>query len=173
MKTLGKIFDVFEEVLIIVMLGYMAIMNFLNVVFRYCFSASFSFTEELTVTVFVWVTMFGVAAGFKKCAHLGMSFIVDQFHGKAKAMFFAFSILCSLAFAAVLLVYGIEMVQGQMMMGSTTPVLQMPQYVQGLSIPVGAVFIVIRLIQSGVTGVSALWNEGKESKESNEGGTVA
>lgn len=167
MKLLGKMFDYFEETIIILMMAYMAIMNFLNVVFRYCFSNSFSFTEELTVTVFVWVTMLGIAAGFKRNAHLGMSFIVDLFHGKAKAMFVLFSVICSLTFMSLLLYHGIVMVQGQITMGSTTPVLRMPQYVQGLSMPVGAAFVIIRIIQTGVLQVKTLWNEDQQ------GGTEA
>lgn len=167
MKLLGKILDYFEESLIILMMVYMAIMNFLNVVFRYCFSSSFSFTEELTVTVFVWVTMLGIAAGFKKYAHLGMSFVVDLFHGKAKAMFALFGVICSLVFIVLVFFYGIEMVQGQITMGATTPVLRMPQAVQGLSMPVGAAFIIIRILQAGIKQVKGLWNEDKQ------GGTQA
>lgn len=167
MKLLGKILDYFEESLIILMMAYMAIMNFLNVVFRYCFASSFSFTEELTVTVFVWVTMLGVAAGFKRYSHLGMSFVVDLFHGKVRALFALFGAVCSLIFMVVVLIYGIEMVQGQISMGATTPVLQMPQAVQGLSMPVGAAFVIIRILQACFFEVKRLWNEDKE------GGTQA
>ncbi|WMI81776.1 TRAP transporter small permease [Anaerotignum sp. MB30-C6] len=167
MKLLGKILDYFEESLIILMMAYMAIMNFLNVVFRYCFASSFSFTEELTVTVFVWVTMLGIAAGFKRYAHLGMSFVVDLFHGKAKAMFALFGVICSLVFMVFVFYFGIEMVQGQINMGSTTPVLRMPQAVQGLSMPVGAIFIIIRILQAGFLQVKGLWNEDEQ------GGTQA
>ena len=159
MKSVGKFLDYFEEVLIILMMAYMAIMNFLNVVFRYCFSSSFSFTEELTVTVFVWVTMLGIAVGFKRNAHLGMSFVVDLFHGKGKAMFVIFNGLCSLLFMGLLFYYGIEMVQGQITMESTTPVLRMPQYVQGLSMPVGAFFVIIHILQATYKQAKELWFE--------------
>lgn len=165
MRLLGKIFDRFEETLIIVMLGYMAIMNFVNVVCRYCFANSFSFTEELTVTVFVWITMLGVAAGFKRNAHLGMSFVVDLFRGKTKAILVLFSVLCSLTFMALACYYGFVMVQGQITMGATTPVLRMPQYVQGLSIPIGAIFVIVRILQTGSKMVKDLWNEGESGGE--------
>lgn len=165
MKLLGRIFDYIEETLIIIMLAYMAIMNFLNVVFRHCFSQSFSFTEELTITVFVWVTMLGVAAGFKRYAHLGMSFVVDLFHGKAKALFALFGVICSLGFMVLVFWFGIVMVQGQITMGSTTPVMGLPQYVQGLSMPVGAAFVIVRIIQAGVKQVRELWNEDVTTKQ--------
>lgn len=160
MKMLGKIYTFFEEGLIIIMLSYMAIMNFLNVVFRYLFASSFSFTEELTVTVFVWVTMMGVAAGFKRSAHLGMSFVVDFFHGKARALFAAFAVICSLIFMCLVFYYGIVMVQHQINMGATTPILRMPQAVQGLSMPVGAAFVIVRIIEAGIKTVRDYWKEG-------------
>jgi len=77
LNIIDKIINHIEEILIVIMMAYMTIMNFINVLGRYVFSASFSFTEELTVTVFVWVTMLGIALGFKRNVHLGMSFVVD------------------------------------------------------------------------------------------------
>ena len=158
LKYVFKIINNFEEYLIVIMMAYMTIMNFLNVAFRYVASTSFSFTEELTVTVFVWVTMLGIAVGFKRNAHLGMSFFVDKFQGKAKAVLVLLSGVMSFVFMAILLVYGIEMVQGQAEMGSTTPVLGMPQTVQGLSIPVGAFFVLIHIIEANYVELKKILN---------------
>lgn len=161
MKLIMKIIDNIEEYIIVLIMAYMTIMNFVNVLARYVFSASFSFTEELTVTAFVWVTMLGIAIGFKRNAHLGMSFVVDHFHGKAKAAFVLLSAVMSFLFMGVLLVYGMEMVEGQITMGSTTPVLGMPQYVQGLSIPVGAFFVLIHVIEANYAELKRLLQEDK------------
>lgn len=162
MKFLGKILNSFEEIIIIIMMAYMSIMNFLNVVYRYCFSKSFSFTEELTVIVFVWVTMLGIAVAFKRNAHLGMSFIVDQFHGKAKAAFVILSGVCSLIFMGLVLFYGIQMVQGQIAMGATTPVMGLPRQIQGLSMPVGAFFVIIHILEATFLLAKDLWTDKKE-----------
>ncbi len=162
MKLLFKIIDNFEEYAIVAMMAYMTIMNFLNVAFRYVASTSFSFTEELTVTVFVWVTMFGIAVGFKRNAHLGMSFFVDKFHGKAKMVLVLISGVMCFLFMGILLIYGIEMVQGQAEMGGTTPVLGMPQTVQGLSIPVGAFFVLIHIIEANYVELKKIMKADQE-----------
>ncbi len=156
-----KIINNIEEYAIVVMMAYMTIMNFVNVLARYLFSASFSFTEELTVTVFVWVTMLGIAIGFKRNAHLGMSFVVDQFKGKSRAMFVLLSAIMCFLFMGVLLIFGVEMIQGQMEMGSTTPVLGMPQYIQGMSIPVGAFFVLIHIIEANYVELKRILDEEK------------
>ena len=161
-KAFLKGLDYLEEGMIVLLFAFMAIMNFINVVSRYCFSNSFSFTEELTVMAFVWVTMFGVAAGYKRCAHLGMSYIVERFPKKGQAIFALFSMICSLVMIAVLIQYGILMVQGQIQLGARTPALKLPSCLQGLSIPVCGVFIAIRTLQSGFSEFFRLRKEGAE-----------
>lgn len=163
LKALLRGLDYVEETLIVVLLAFMSIMNFLNVLFRYCFSSSFSFTEELTVMAFVWVTMLGVATGYKRCAHLGMSFIVDQFPKKGQALFMVFSTVCSVAMIALLIKYGIDMVAGQIMLGAKTPALRLPAAMQGLSIPVGGAFMLIRTLEAGIRETVKLWKGGDEA----------
>ena len=154
--------DWIEEGAIVLLSAFMAIMNFINVVSRYCFSNSFSFTEELTVMAFVWVTMLGVAAGYKRCAHLGMSYVVEQFPKKGQAIFALFSMICSLVMIILMIDYGFQMVQGQIMLNAKTPALKIPSYWQGLSIPVGGIFIAIRTLQSGISEFFRLFREGAE-----------
>lgn len=159
LKGILKGLDYVEEMLIVLLLVFMSIMNFANVVSRYCFSNSFSFTEELTVMAFVWVTMLGVATGYKRCAHLGMSFIVEKFPKKGQALFMVFSTVCSLIMIILLIKYGIDMVNGQIMLDAKTPALRLPAAMQGLSIPVGGIFIAIRTLEAGVRETVRLWKE--------------
>ena len=59
-------------------------------------------------------------------------------------------LICSVVLILLLYKYGSEMVSNQIRLGSKTPALGMPMYIQGLSIPVGAVFCLIRAVESGV-----------------------
>ncbi|RGD64948.1 hypothetical protein DXA98_07750 [Lachnospiraceae bacterium OF09-6] len=74
-KILGKLIDYLEEGLIVAGLLFMTVMNFANVISRYFLHKSISYTEEVVVIVFVWVTMLGISAGYKRNAHLGMSLL--------------------------------------------------------------------------------------------------
>lgn len=160
LKGILRGLDYVEETLIVLLLAFMSIMNFVNVVSRYCFSNSFSFTEELTVMAFVWVTMLGVATGYKRCAHLGMSYIVEKFPKRGQALFMVFSTICSLVMIGLLIKYGIDMVNGQIMLNAKTPALRLPAALQGLSIPVGGAFMVVRTLEAGVRETARLWKEG-------------
>lgn len=150
MKLLSTLLARLEEFILVALFAFMAVMNFLNVVCRYCFSSSFSFTEEVTITAFVWVSMVGIAVGYKRLAHLGMSFLVDNMPKKVQPFMALLSMICSVVLILLLFQYGSEMVSNQMRLGSKTPALGMPMYIQGLSIPVGAIFCLIRAVESGV-----------------------
>lgn len=149
MRVLTRVFDFLEEALIVLGLAFMTIMNFINVVSRYCFTNSFSFTEEITVLVFVWVSMLGIAAGFKRSAHLGMSYFVELFPRRMQAVMALFSMCCSVAMMAVMVDEGVAMVEGQILLGARTPALELPVTAQGLAVPVGGVLIALRALGAG------------------------
>ena len=147
-KIFGKLIDYLEEGLILAGLLFMTVMNFANVISRYFLHKSISYTEEVVVIVFVWVTMLGISAGYKRNAHLGMSFITDKLSENGKKAALMISAICSLILIYFMLRYGIEMVQNQIRFHSKTTALRWPTYIQGLALPAGAVFMGIRTIQA-------------------------
>lgn len=167
MKIVFKILDYIEETLIVILLAFMTIMNFVNVVSRYLLANSFSFTEELTVMAFVWASMLGIATGYKKYSHLGMSFVVDQFPPKGQAVFVLLSMVCSLATMCFMVYLGFEMVSNQIMLKSMTPALRLPSAMQGLAMPVGGLFIAVRSLQAGILEFLRLWR-GQKPKAGEE-----
>jgi hypothetical protein len=49
-------------------------------------SAPFPKQKRLSIMAFVWVTMIGSATAYKRCALLGMSFVVERFPKKIQAV---------------------------------------------------------------------------------------
>ena len=70
---LGKIEDIICAICLIVMTA----LTFANVIARYVFSASFSFSEEITTYLFVLLSLIGSAAAARRKAHLGFTAILD------------------------------------------------------------------------------------------------
>ena len=60
------------DYLLAIMLGGMALIAFINVLGRYLFSYSLAFTEEVTIHLFVWMTVLGSGVAFERSGHLGM-----------------------------------------------------------------------------------------------------
>lgn len=147
----GSVLDFLEEGLTVLGLAFMAIMNFANVVSRYFLHNSISYTEELVVIVFVWVTMLGIAAGYKRNAHLGMSFVTDHLPEKGKDAAVILAGLCSVILIYFIIRYGLQMVQNQIRFKGKTTALRWPTYIQGLAIPVGGCLMMIRSVQCVIT----------------------
>lgn len=151
MKSFFKALDRFEEILMVFGMLVMVTVNFLNVVSRYLLPQSpFSFTEELTVLLFVWITMFGVACGYKRHSHMGLNLFTDMLPNAGQKAFIVFSTVASTVTLAILFVMGTEMVQGQINYKQIMTALKIPEAVAGLSIPVGCVFIVISVLRTGI-----------------------
>jgi len=161
MKILLGIWTRIEEWILVLLFAFMAVMNFINVVFRYCFAQSFSFTEEITITAFVWVSMIGIAAAYKRVAHMGMSFFVDNMPKKMQPFMALLSMAASVIMLLLLMKYGTDMVMNQVRLNSRTAALNMPMWVQGLSIPVGSFFCIVRSIEAGIGECKRLRTEAK------------
>lgn len=146
-----KILDNIEEYIIGIGLLIMAIINFANVLSRYLLHASWAFTEEITTNLFVLTSLLGAAVAAKRGGHLGLSVFTDFIPKKYQKYVTLITVLCAIILFSVLLKYGIVMVRSQMRFGQTSPALGWPEWVFGMSVPVGAVSLIIRFIQLGVT----------------------
>lgn len=66
------------EALLALMLAVMLVMVLVNVVMRYGFGTGFSATEELSRTLFVWLTFSGAVLATYERAHLGVDSLVER-----------------------------------------------------------------------------------------------
>lgn len=151
MKKIFRAIEWFEEIFMVLGMFVMVVVNFLNVVSRYLMPQSpFSFTEELTVLLFVWVTMFGIACGYKRHSHMGLNLFTEMLPSAGQKMFILISTAASVVTLMTLFVVGAKMVQGQVRYSQIMTALKIPEAVAGISIPVGCVFIVISVLRTGI-----------------------
>lgn len=148
MKTILKLLDVVEEGIMLTGLAVMVVMNFVNVVCRFLLPQTpFSYTEELTILLFEWVTMFGIAYGYKKAAHTGLSLITDKLPGPMQKAMMVFSMACTLILMGIVIWSGSNMVQNQLVHGNIFPGLKISSAWGGVAVPAGGVMIAIRAVQ--------------------------
>lgn len=145
-----KALDYFEEIVLFLALAVMTIISFANILSRNFAKMSISFTEEITINLFVLLTFVGTAVGVRRYAHLGFTLIYDKVGALWKKVIIIFSTLAGLVLFGVLFWYGIQMVLFQLDMGQKTPALGMPQWILSSSMAIGALLCVIRTIQVGL-----------------------
>ena len=145
MKIIKRI-EQAEITICTVLYAAMVLICFANVCSRFLFHFSFAFAEELELIAFIWSIMLGIAIGYNKGVHLGVSFLTDLLKGVPKAAAVIFSGAVSALFMGLLFYQGVVMVRQQIQSGLKTPALALPQWVQGLAIPVGAVLVMISIV---------------------------
>ena len=141
-EILGKIEDIICAICMIIMTS----LTFANVVARYIFSASFSFSEEITTYLFVMLSLIGSAAAARRKAHLGFTAILDLMPAGLKRCIQIISYAMATFFSAALFWYGISMVQSQIFHGQVTAGMQWPEWIFGSFVPLGAFFITLEFL---------------------------
>jgi TRAP-type transport system small permease protein len=91
-----------EHWIVAILLLVMSCITFINILSRYFFHFSFAATEEITINLFVWMTVVGSGIAFNRGAHLGMVTLFDLFAPRfKKAAILLSSFLAALLFLLV------------------------------------------------------------------------
>ena len=142
-----RILDRIEEIVAAVCLSVMTILAFANVVARYVFSASFSFSEEITTYLFVLLSLLGTAIAARRRAHLGLTILTDVVSPKVRRILHMIGYLFAVAFTGAIFYYGILMVLSQRQLQQVTANMQWPEWIFGSFVPIGALFATVRFVQ--------------------------
>ncbi len=145
-----KVINNFEEYFLAISLVIMVSINFGNVLSRYFIHASWAFTEELLVILFVWNTMLASAVAFKHGAHLGLSVVTDLFPEKFQKYVVIFGAALTIGLMALLARYGVDMVANQIKYNQRTAAMDLPEWIASISITFGSLVIILRVIQATV-----------------------
>ncbi len=139
-----KYMDFLEELFVVVSLSVMVIINFGNVVSRYFIHASWAFSEELVVILFVYNSFFAASLAWRRNAHLGFTFFTELLNERNRKIALVLSSALTIALMALLLKYGVDMLRSQIMFDQRTPAMGLPEWVAGISVPLGALVIIVR-----------------------------
>ena len=157
-----------ENTIIATTFLFVTLLAFTNVVARYVFHASFSFTSELLVNLAVLLTMVGAAAATRLGSHPSFSLLRDSTTGLLHKIIVSIVCLGMFTFFVVLIWLGTDTAMNQFASGRLTPALQIPQWIFTLGLPFGATLGAIRSVQVAVIelrGGEAFTNEETEAIE--------
>jgi len=168
-KKLGKIFDKFETNALVIALAIMVIVIFTNVVMRYVFNSSLSWSEEFARYLFVWFSWLGVSAGVKDKEHLRVEFLsmalVKRGLIKADEAINIFVALVWLATSWIVAYYGFDIIMAQIDMNVLTPAMRIPVWTAYLAIPACSFIVGIRLILNIIVSAKVLLGKSTSGSE--------
>ncbi|HPL99838.1 MAG TPA: TRAP transporter small permease [Bacillota bacterium] len=139
-----------EEFLAAIALLFMTLIAFINVIARYCFTSSISFTEELVTKMFVLISLFGAAIAAKRRSHLGLTLITDSLPERTRKYVVGSGYILSAIFSIVLMYLGAKMTIYEFSVGQLTAGMQWPEWIFGIYVPIGAAFIAFRFIMEAI-----------------------
>jgi TRAP-type C4-dicarboxylate transport system permease small subunit len=128
--------------IVAILLFTMASIAFVNILSRYLFHFSFAATEEITINLFVWVTVIGSGLAFERGGQLGMVTLYNLFPNRFKK----FVVLLSAALSAVLFllvdIYMIQAVYEELtLFNATSAALGIPVWIYYIGVPVFSIFV--------------------------------
>lgn len=160
-----------ENTIIALTFLFITLLAFANVVARYVFHASFSFTTELVINLAVLLTMVGASAATRLGTHPSFSLLRDSTRGVLHKLVIVIVCAAMLTFYAVFLWLGWDTAMNQMQSGRLTPALQIPQWILTMGLPIGALLGTIRTIQVAV--IELRGGEGFQGEEAEALAAVA
>lgn len=143
-----------------VMLVCMVALGLLQVFFRYVVNNSLSFSEELSIFLFVWIVFLGAAICIRHLAHAAVGMIVQSFKGKTRNMLLAIGNIFNITFLLLLVVKGTEFALGAH--DQLSIAMEIPMSYVYIAIPIGSLFMVlfsIELLLKSFTTESTLRKE--------------
>lgn len=148
-----KVFSKIEEIIAVICLLTMTILAFVNVIARFVFSASLSFTDEITTNLFVLLTLVGASIAAKRNAHLGLSIITDNLSLRTQRTLNIFGNVLGVLFTAVLVYFGTIMAYNEYRLEQLTAGMQLPEWIFGSFVPLGALLLLIRFTEKTIAAL--------------------
>jgi TRAP-type C4-dicarboxylate transport system permease small subunit len=148
--------------IVAILLFAMAFIAFINVLSRYLFHLSFAATEEVTINLFVWVTVIGSGIAFERGGQLGMVTLYNVFPAKFKKI----ATLVASALSAVLFllvdIYMIQAIYDELtLFHATSPALGIPVWIYYIGVPILSFFVFAGIYRDALFKLEGLRKEGK------------
>lgn len=169
LKKLGHIYNKLEEYALVYTLAFCVVIIFMQVVMRYVFNSSLSWSEEAAKYLFVWLIWLGTSIAAKDQSHIALELVSGRLRGRPKYVLSIVVKIIWLAMCIFLAVNGWEVVSSMMGRGKTASAMPwLKVWLVYLAIPVSQGVLSIRLLlQIGqdvksLTGAGAPLGDEKE-----------
>lgn len=145
-----KLLDNFEAYVCTAIFVGMTAVGFANVVVRYLTSYSFAATQELLLTGFLLLTVFGAALAARQGQHLAVTFFASLFGPKVETGFKIFAAAVSILLLLLSAWYCLDLVRNQLASGVTSAGLQIPAWYYSAALPFAFVLIAYRTLEFAI-----------------------
>ena len=147
-KVIRGIFSIIEkffEYLSMALLSIMVVIICYQVVMRYVFNRSPSWSEEVALVLMIWFGILSIPIGVKLHLHIGIEYIYNQFPKRMQWVVSRFIFLLITGFGLVMIFAGIPLVK--FMKRSTLPATKLPSAVNYIVVPLSCLMLVYNALE--------------------------
>ena len=155
MKVIKWLDDNLEEFLMVLLLFGIALVMILQVVTRYVFNYSMSWSDELVRYFLVWSCFLSVSFCVKKRISIKIDSLLHAMPEKAKPWLRAVRHLIVLIFCILMIPFAVTYIRQAVASGATSAAMQIPMYYIQSAPLVGFVLLAIRSLQALIREVRA------------------
>ncbi|OPX38930.1 MAG: hypothetical protein B1H11_03965 [Desulfobacteraceae bacterium 4484_190.1] len=143
-----------------ILLFTMAAIAFINVLSRYLFHFSFAATEEITINLFVWLTVVGSGIAFERGGQLGMVTLYNVFPRKFKRVIVLFSAGMSALLFILVDIYTIQAIKDEVtLFHATSAALGIPVWIYYTGVPILSIFVFMGIYRDASSRLDGLKQE--------------
>lgn len=147
--------------IVAILLFTMATIAFVNILSRYLFHFSFASTEEITINLFVWVTVIGSGLAFERGGQLGMVTLYKLFPKKFKKFVILFSAALSAVLFLLVDIYMIQAIYDELtLFNATSAALGISVWIYYIGVPIFSVFVFTGIYRDASVKLDGLKREG-------------
>jgi len=178
MKQLVHIYNKLEEYVLVYTLVIAVIIISLQIIMRFVFNNSLSWSEEAAKYLFVWLIWLGTSIAARDNSHIALELVIGRVKGRARIIMDIVIKLIWGAMCVFLLVNGIEVVQSMIGRGKTASAMPwLRVWVVYVAIPFSQGVLGLRLLAQIVEDGKKLFrskddDSGSVPKISPEGGKL-
>lgn len=148
MKILNFLDKRFEEIILVTVFSIMVILIFLQVLMRYVFEASLSWSEELARYMFLWIIWLGSSYAAREKAHISLDFVTSRLSPKKQYVVWVIKTIIWIGFTVFLAYISGKLTFIIFDRGQLSPALRIPMGYAYASIPFGVTMMLFRIIQN-------------------------
>lgn len=143
-----KVFNNIEEYILLPSFMFSVALIFFQVIMRYIFQNSLSWSEELARYIFIWQLWLGISYAAKNQSHIRITMIQNILNDKQKKILETFALVVWFAFGCFVAAQGTQIALQIKAFGQTSAALGLPMEYAYIAVPVGATLMNIRLVQN-------------------------
>ncbi|SKA67075.1 TRAP transporter small permease [Desulfobaculum bizertense] len=150
LRILKWLDDNLEAFFMVTFLGLASVFIFVQVVARYVFESSFSWSEEVSRYMFIWLIYLGISYAVKTDSHIKVDALLtrDFLSDVQKKLLCILSDLIFLAFSTTVAYVGYQVAHLIARRGQITAATEIPMWIIYLAVPVGYSLCTFRLLQT-------------------------